>query len=103
MEKCAMKECGKEAVTAVAICTPATGWPIDLHKPLRIIMGLCLCDKHFDELRQEYIVTDQLRDIIRLQARMYGSEIPPDFSRMFFERVKLDSKEYLTFQKTKPQ
>lgn len=97
---CEHKGCKREALFGVKVCTPATGFAIDLHTPLTMLLGVKLCREHFEELDVAELVKDpKMREIIRIQARACGSMVPPDFARTFKERVRLGSAEWQRFER----
>jgi hypothetical protein len=96
--RCERKGCSAEAKCILGINVPTQGVAIDLHTPLHMAIGFHLCASHFDEIDLAELLTDQLKEIIRAQARMSVPEgrepLPPDFARAFKNRVSFNSVEY---------
>lgn len=104
--KCARKGCEDEAVCALALNVPAMGCPIPEHEPIKLVLGLVLCDKHFkDEKPENFFSADSgIKSIIRDQLAMQGWQqcvkfAEPDFKRAFLSAVPFDDPNWIEFCK----
>jgi hypothetical protein len=90
---CQMKGCTVEATCGLALNVPAVGCPIAEHDPIRVVLGLQLCDKHLAETPpSDFFGADgRLEQIIRIQAR---GKAEPDFKRAFVSAVSFESNEW---------
>lgn len=94
---CQRQGCSAPATCAIALNVPAQGWAIDLHQPLKAIVGLVVCDDHFAATKAEdFTALPQWRAIIQ-QALAGAGRAPPDFDRAFLSKVPLDDPRYLSF------
>jgi hypothetical protein len=94
--KCGDSNCEAEATHMPKICVPATGWPIDQHNPISVVMGLKLCLKHTRAFRAKETLglkgEHTMRKVIEVMAKSYGG-VPPDFARAFVQPISIDSPE----------
>lgn len=70
------------------------GCPIPEHDPLKLIVGLCLCDQCFElELSraQDWINLPGYKKLFEIVSRGFA---PPDFARTYIEKVSFDSREW---------
>lgn len=102
MPKCNGEKCSSEATHAPLLQIPAEGWPLDMHQPIEMVMGLELCEKHTDEFigRCDEFKKEnpQIGEIAAMTARAAG-KWPTDYSRAVFKKVKLTSPEYLKLKR----
>ena len=99
--KCQMKECQAEATAALALNVPAKGCPVAEHEPIRVVIGLQLCDAHLTTSKAEdfFGADSRLEQIIRIQAQ---GRAEPDFKRAFVSACAFDSDEWKALTKGKP-
>lgn len=100
IEKCAHENCDADSIVVPVIRVPAKGWPIDLHQPLKMIMGLHICDAHKAQFDVKEMLNDDLRNIFKIAA---NGKCEPDFDRAFVEWCKIGSAEYNALIKTRQQ
>lgn len=93
---CQHEGCKRPAEMAPKLCVPATGWPRGMAKPLSCLIGLACCRKHLKGIKVAEFLTDQMKTTI--DGLTKGMQ-PPDYGRAWIEGVKLDSYEYLSFQR----
>lgn len=88
-----MKVCESDATCALALNVPAVGCPIAEHEPIRIVIGLQLCDKHLAEAKAaDFFGTDsRLEQTVRILA---SGKAEPDFNRAFVSACSFDSVEW---------
>jgi hypothetical protein len=91
---CQRQECLRPASMAITLNVPAKGFPISLHQPIRMVLGLRLCRHHARETTAEHLLTPELKGAIEALAR---GKAPPDFDRAFVSPISLDSDEYQHF------
>ncbi len=97
--KCQRNECTREAECAIAINVPAKGCPIPEHDPLRMVVGLQLCDICAGEEKAEsYLSLPGYKDIFLVAAKGLA---PPDFDRAFVTRVDFHSAEWRAMLKAR--
>ena len=106
MNECSEKGCRRRATHAPVILIPATGWPREEHRALRIICGLEFCQGHAVKF-DPFTVLDQpapndpsvtFAEIVPpALARMAGSNLPPDCDRAWVVVIRLDGEEYRNF------
>jgi len=94
---CEHSGCASFATAGLVICVPATGHEIGDHAPIKVVIGLKLCDVHLALADpQEFFEADsRLKDSIRKAAK---GRCPPDFSRAFSSGLEFSSetwKDYL--------
>ena len=94
-DTCQHEECDRKATVAPKLIVPAKFWSIETHRPVTAILSLMLCKDHYEELKTEDFLTDDFKEIIRIATK---GKCPPDFNRVFFEKVKLDSFEWIEFK-----
>lgn len=107
MTKCVAAGCEREATDAPEICVPATGWPIDRKRALRAILGTPLCREHVEAFKPGDVLDQPNPNgegtfgsvVMPAMARMSGSKIPPDLARAWIHPLRLDSDDYLAFQR----
>lgn len=88
----------------MAINVPATGVPIDMHQPLKIIFGIELCARHYGEINiKDWLGDEKLRELFRIQARISAGNlaVPPDFDRAFISKVNLKDPAYLSMKNSR--
>lgn len=97
---CQRQGCEKEATCSLAINIPATGCPIAEHDPIRVVIGLQLCDEHLAETKAgDFFTSDgRLEKIVRIRSRGLAE---PDFKRAFVSRVEFDSEEWRALSKNR--
>lgn len=101
--RCAYRNCKRDATHHPKICVPATGVPIDLHKPLECIVGVSVCKKHArafpvqEALKQSIPQnpTFTMRDVFENLAKGRRS---PDFARAFVQPVGIHTEEAQKFR-----
>jgi len=86
---CQRKGCGAPAACGLALNVPAKGWAIDQHQPLRVVIGIVLCDLHFSEVKPSDFCSapSDMRPMIRAAS---AGRATPDFTRAFLSKVPLD-------------
>lgn len=94
-DTCQHEECSRKATVAPKLMVPAMHTPINLHSPAFAIIGLMLCKDHYDDLKTEDFLDDSFKEIMTIATR---GLMPPDFDRAFFQKVKLDSFEWIEFK-----
>jgi len=92
--KCQFVDCQHGAKFIPAICVPATGWAIDVHRPIKVMIDLKLCESCFSKLDVKDWLDDTMCGIVN---RATMGRQPPDFERAFFQRVLVSSKEARDF------
>lgn len=97
---CETKDCGQTAVVVPKLCVPAVGVPIDLQRPVSLIINLPLCDKCAGELVLKDWLSDDLKRIIEIGFQGKGL---PDFARAFFTQVSIGSTEHDLFRRAREQ
>lgn len=95
---CQRKGCLSQATGGIAINVPAIGHEINAHEPIRVTIGLALCDRCLKETTaHEIIEADpqrRLQNTIQMMCHQQG-KIPPDFGRAFISKVEFDSPEWI--------
>lgn len=106
--RCSTTDCPHGAKYAPKICIPATGWPIDMHKPIELVCGVKLCKECMDKMKADDWLGPELdkpenkgtgknlREIVTIMTR---GHMPPDFDRAWIEPLLLSSKEFAEFEK----
>lgn len=87
---CDWHGCKEPATHSVRLCVPHSGIPIDMHRPLSIILGLECCIDHARQFdAQEMIKMNP--DLFEAMTR----HVDVDLSRVFVEPILLDHPEML--------
>jgi hypothetical protein len=107
MADCQHEGCGAVATSAVKVCVPAKSWPIPLHTPLSIVLGLKFCWHHAKNFNvQEVLGSSEklgepgLRPLFIWMAKS-AKGLPPDFKRAFAKVIALDDPEYKMLEQEK--
>lgn len=94
---CQWKGCSAPSTHYPKIMIPAKGWPIELHQPLGLLIGLPLCHQHCKEFSVPEFLdhptpngTATNRLIFDYAAR---GKCDPDYDRGFIQPVRMDSEE----------
>ncbi len=93
---CEHQGCARAATHAPRLNIPAQGWPIDLHQPISMFIGIELCKDHAKTFGDGFKWSDnpKLKEAIEIVSR---GKAPPDFDRAFHTVTRLDSDEYRKF------
>lgn len=96
--KCARKGCGLDAVGALQINVPATGYPALPAHCAQVIIGIGLCEGHFHTAQAgEFFQADER--LSQAVKAMTKGRTRPDFGRAFTSRVSFESKEWKILQR----
>jgi hypothetical protein len=96
MTICQHESCNRPATHAPQLQIPAQGWPIDLHQPVAMFIGVELCKDHATRFGDDFKWSDNLKIKEAVEFITRG-RAPPDFERAFHTVVRLDSEAYRTF------
>lgn len=96
--KCQKINCQNEASGAIAINVPAMHCPIAEHDPIRVVLGLSLCDACRMAANVQEFLSVQVKLIVKIWAQ---GKAPPDFERAFLTKVEFDSDEWKSLTKHK--
>lgn len=91
---CQKTDCGRPATTAPTLNIPAKGFPISLHQPIRMVIGLRLCRHCARQATAPDFLTDKIKAVVEAMAR---GKAPPDFDRAFVSPISLDGDEFQNF------
>lgn len=95
---CQKVGCTRSATKALSINVPAKGWPISLHQPARVVIGLRLCRQCAAEAKAEDFLTFDTVIKPTLEGMCRASmKAEPDFDRAFISPISLDGDEYQRF------
>lgn len=98
MIPCARTGCPAAATVAFKVLVPAKGFHEDNHTPLTTIMGIKVCQLHFDEDEANLVErNDAMREAIEAGCRMMG-RVMPDWSRAWVEPIGILTPEYKQFE-----
>lgn len=86
---CAHTGCDAPATHCVRICVPAQSWPIDMHQPLQVMLGLRLCHTHACALDVDEMLAGAESSLRKVFEIMTRGRCPPDFDRAFVEAVDM--------------
>lgn len=96
---CHHQGCTNAATHIPKLCVPALHWAIHNHRPLSVLFDMPLCDEHVNDIRMpeilDPVVNAKLRHLFEIMCR--GKQ-PPDFTRAFVLRARLDSDEVKKFR-----
>jgi hypothetical protein len=101
-KKCEREGCERKAEYGVCLNIPAKGFGIDIHTPLQVIIGLCVCHKHLLQIRAEpkqvidIAASDDLRKAIEEMVRAQG-KADPDYERAFISGLRFDDPQWRAF------
>lgn len=84
-DKCSTEGCGNEAAGLLVINVPATGWPIDMHKPLSFILGIKTCDQCLRDCNVKDFLNGDIKEVIEIATR---GRCAPDYERAFLSLEK---------------
>lgn len=98
--KCKHNGCKADARYLPEIKVPATGWPIDTHRPLGMLFGLPVCHRHIKLLQPADLMTPELKDAMTKIANGRYL-VPPDFDRAYISKVDIWSKDAREFLRRK--
>lgn len=93
---CQKTGCTRPASKALTINVPAKGWPVSLHQPIRMVLGLRLCRQCAAEATPAEFLTDDMRRATEITCRA-SKKAEPDFDRAFISPISLDGHEYQNF------
>lgn len=81
---------------------PAKDQPIDLHRPIKMYIGVELCREHAKTFGEgfEWAENQSLRDAIESTLATTGGS-PADFDRTFHSAIPLNDQGYIQFLKVK--
>lgn len=113
---CSSIGCGKPATCCPRICVPAMGTPLEsdigfcsrffLGKkappPIKITMGLELCDEHFAKFDVQKMLTHDGRAMLRHKIAQAGKR-EPDFDRAYVVAVSLEHNDVKTMKASRIQ
>lgn len=102
MKKCERENCEHAATHSTTLNMPSIGVPIDLHSPLKMYVGIELCQDHAKELGKQFKWSENqsLKEaVVDLARSMRRADV--DFDRTFHSVIKLTDPGYLQFLKTK--
>lgn len=96
--KCGQPDCEAEGTHSITVNIPAEGVPIDLHRPIKMYMGIELCLDHAKMLSKEFDWEENhdLRNSID-EALVATSATKADYERTFTCIVKVTDPGYLQF------
>lgn len=97
-DTCQFKGCDRKATHSTAIEIPAKGYAFDSHTPLKLYTGNRCCKDHATEavdLKGTMEMLKPMLDDIAKNMRL----TPPDGERARVRAVRLDSEEYVTYEK----
>lgn len=100
MAKCEVEGCGQDATHSITLNIPAEGIAIDLHRPLKMYIGVERCLDHakeFSKVTFDWPSNAPLRDAILDSLLRHESDIKPDYERSFYSVVKMTEPGYLQF------
>lgn len=95
MRNCDQPGCAEAATHHPQIHIPALGWPINMHEPASLIMGLKLCHYHCSQAPAQDLLGSPddekgIRGVVKIMTRW---KVPPDFTRAYVTCVSIDSDE----------
>jgi len=95
---CEFDGCKCEATHSVTLNIPAEGVPIDLHRPIKMYIGIKLCLDHAKTFGKDFEWEDNesMREAIDESLRK-TSATKADYDRTFHSIVKLTDPGYLQF------
>lgn len=95
---CQKNGCTWPASKALTLNVPAKGWPIALHQPVRMVIGLQLCRQCAAAAKPaEFLAGDiTIKATIESVCRT-AKKAEPDFDRAFISPISLDGDEYRRF------
>lgn len=95
---CQKTGCTRPASKALTINVPAKGWPISLHQPVRMVIGVHLCRQCAATVKAaEFLTADtKIKTVIEDMCRT-AKQAEPDFARAFVTPISLDGDEYQNF------
>ena len=98
MPKCDYKDCKCEATHSVTLNVPAEGVPIDLHRPLKMFLGIELCFQHATEFGKNFSweENEHMKEAIDASLAVISST-KADYPRTFHSIIKLNDAGYLQF------
>lgn len=76
---------------------PALGCPIAEHDPIKIVIGLTLCDKCFEIEKPRNFLSVELRHAI---TRQTIGRATPDFNRAWLVKIPFDSPDWKALKET---
>ncbi len=94
--RCMRNNCADDATSALKICVPATGYPIESHQPISIFLGVKICLKHAAEVTaQEWLKDNRMRQMLTMAA---AGRAAPDFDRAWLKVLALNDPELLAYE-----
>lgn len=104
---CQRQGCTRRARMALTVNVPARGWPLALHQPIRLVIGVRLCKEHAREARAEDMLGignhyDKARpgahaELRRMIEALTQDRAPPDYERAFVSPISIESEEFQNF------
>ncbi len=97
-KNCEHEGCTHKATHSVTLNIPAKGVPIDLHRPIKMYIGVELCKDHAKAFGDGFKWDDNapLKNAIESTLRATGRS-DADFDRAFHSTVRLDDPGYIQF------
>lgn len=95
-----VKGCANPATVGLAMNVPAKGVALAEHDPIRILLGIMVCDGCTRKIAAKEFLGDSsssLGTLLRVMCRK-GGWAEPDFDRAFIAPVPLDGEEWKAFR-----
>lgn len=92
--KCMHKGCKRSAFRGICVNVPAMGWPIMLHKPLPVAVGVALCIEHFNQAKNEPGEFINMVELAVTALCKRERKERPDFARAWITGLQFDSPEW---------